>query len=533
MERTLDKFIDKLLKEKSCVDTRAMIDAANAFYGDTTTDHEIRTHLLSREDYERILKPAWELIQRYHDATPEEIREVLFKHSGIRNLVNTFVFAERNTPGMVLSYGIGNLRETYVCGNKNDSELSDTGLVTLAFTADPMEEDTIFDIASNTKMFTATAILKLFSDGTIKLSDRVTKLDPRFINLKDVTIEQLLSFNVPLRTPGNKRINTAKDREEAEKLLFATEIDTDAKEFDRKYNDLHAMILKYVVESVTQENLIDYIKETIIEPLGMTDTDVVVPEHKLDRVSSTDLCFNLFISDEDNTKETLVRTPLGEVYDPKARMMGQKDGILSGHAGMFSTIPDLAKLAKAMTVKDMILSPKAIRCLYTNHTGRPYINEKGDLSYTQYHGAGLNFLTNPDRGSSEVPHTFSGKSFASNGWTGTYVGVDPVNDFHIEIGGNKAHGRLAGVSMAHKGLEIPSFKKDNGWIQREPFREENRFVQYRTDAGISVPMSYRYAWNRDKIVDATSNLLLQYRMLEYMMPDVSYEKDEHVLRKGI
>ena len=60
-----------------------------------------------------------------------------------------------------------------------------------------MEEDTIFDLASTTKGFTAIAILKLLEMGLIdNLQDDIIKYAPQFENLKGITIYDLFSFRI-------------------------------------------------------------------------------------------------------------------------------------------------------------------------------------------------------------------------------------------------------------------------------------------------------------------------------------------------
>ena len=78
-----------------------------------------------------------------------------------------------------------------------------------------MAEDSIFDLSSVTKIFTCLMVLKLVEMQKIKLSDKIYNLDNRFINLREVSVEDLLTFKVPLKT--KQRLETLNDLKEIEK----------------------------------------------------------------------------------------------------------------------------------------------------------------------------------------------------------------------------------------------------------------------------------------------------------------------------
>ena len=65
----------------------------------------------------------------------------------------------------------------------------------------PLGEDTLFDLASLTKIFTGMAVLRLREEGLLDLSRPVTDYAPQFVRLGEVSVEQVLTFSVGLISP--------------------------------------------------------------------------------------------------------------------------------------------------------------------------------------------------------------------------------------------------------------------------------------------------------------------------------------------
>ena len=83
----------------------------------------------------------------------------------------------------------------------------------------PLEENSIYDLASLTKLFTSLMTMILVERGMLRLHEHVGEIDARFVNLTDVTVIDTLCFRACLQTPG--RIDTAPSREEGLRRLFA------------------------------------------------------------------------------------------------------------------------------------------------------------------------------------------------------------------------------------------------------------------------------------------------------------------------
>ena len=131
-----------------------------------------------------------------------------------------------------------------------------------------VREDSVFDLASLTKLFTGLCALRLKEEGLLDISRSVFSYDSRFTGLKDVTVDQVMTFTTELKTPG--RIDECGTREEALARLFGTVSAGSPR--GRAYSDIPSMVLKYVIEAAASVPFMDYVRKTVLEPAGMTET---------------------------------------------------------------------------------------------------------------------------------------------------------------------------------------------------------------------------------------------------------------------
>lgn len=455
--------------------------------------------LYTKKDYYELLKPVIELTNAFKDYSMEELRRKLYENSGIEEKVRELVYKKEMVPGMVFSYGTKNFQETVVIGSKQEVKLDENGKLIPA--VEQMTEDTIFDLASVTKLYTSLSILKLVEMGKINFDDKITKYVPEFKNLNEVNIFDLLSFSVPLKT--DERVDKAPSKEEGERILFNIYPDRESKP-KNSYTDMGAMVLKYVIEKVTQMNYYDFVDKYILKELGLVDTHVQVPEYKLDRVASTNFDGKYF---KDGNYILNTTASIGKVYDPKAQVMSQENGNLSGHAGLFSTAKDMTTLAKGM-IGGQIIDQKYIELMAQNRTGKLLeTNEFGNSKFTQYLGF-LCYSKHPIQSDSELFHAMSGKALASAGWTGTQLTVDPINELYFFLGSNRSHNRMTFIDPTHNDkVETNEFGKKTILLPNGEVRIDSR----------------RYAWDRDDyVVHSALKLAIQYKMLEDIM---HYDKD--------
>ncbi len=348
--------------------------------------------------------------------------------------------------------------------------------------------DTLYDLASVTKMFTVNyALQKLVSDGNVDLDAKITEfLGDEFVTdtmlvgtdtkgyKKDpdatadldtikkwkgeLTIRELLKHQggFPADTrycaPRLYRDDLAPGEEYPVNPLFAgNEVGEETRQATIEmicktpldyepgtktvYSDVDYMILGLVVEKVTGEDLDTYMKETFYKPMGLEHITYNPLDHgfKPDDCAATELNGNTrdgLLDFEGYRRETLQ----GQVHDEKAwySMAG-----VSGHAGLFSNATDLARLATVMlsggygensffsrNVIDIFTAPKSDSAA---NWGLGWWRQ-GDSQRVWYFGT--------QAGSDTIGH---------QGWTGTLVMIDPQRNLVIAYLTNKINSPVTDI----------------------------------------------------------------------------------------
>ncbi len=453
--------------------------------------------LTPRAFYENLVFSVDRVLKENPDASLDELRNIIIKDSGIEEKVRDFCLLKKNTPGMVVSLNTQNYHHDFYAGNKQEVLATDQGLVK---NVEPMMKDTIFDLASTTKLFTGITVLKLVELGLINLSDEVTKYVPQFTNLKGVTIFDLLAFK-PLGT--EKRVDAANSKEEAESILF-TAAPVERKFGTSAYNDFSSMVLKYVIEKVSGMDYYSFLKTNILDGLKMNDTLVKVDNDKIARTASSNADIRYY-KDGNIVERNYIQKGISS--DDKARVLGQPEGNLSGHAGLFSTSQDMAKLANAL-ITNSIISAHLRDEMAKNRSGYTYKKPDGSQYATQYLGM-MCYAKNPYSSITEVHHPLSGNSFAAAGWSGTQFTVDPLNEISIFLGSNRAHNRLTINGHPEKTFTTPTGEK--------------RII---LPDGREVIDSSHYAYDRDDtIIRPALDLAFKLKILEDIVGVKNLEKE--------
>lgn len=457
---------------------------------------ETQKNLYKKEGYLKLLKEVLKVLKDNKDLSIEELREKLYEKSKLEDLLKDFFLDRGMAPGAVITYGTKNFQERITIGNKQEVVMKNGILVP---SKEEMTNDTIFDLASVTKLFTSISILKLVQDGELNINDEVIKYVPEFKNLKGITILELLTFE-PLVTSG--KVDSTEDMSEVESILFSAKRQEDIKKGDAKYNDIAPMVLKYVIEKISGITYKEYVQREILDKLGMDNTFVNIPDEKISQVANSN--YDLRIDDKGRY---IIRTKAtkGISTDDKARILGQPEGILSGHAGLFSNSKDMTVLARAL-IENKILNLDIRDEMIKNRRGKLVIDKTGKKNFMQYFGM-LVYSKNPNPVNTEVRHFLSGKSFASAGWSGTQQTIDPVNNLNLTFLSNRSHNRLTSIAENQKYRII---RNDNS-LQNTVLSPSGEMI----DAS-------RYAYERDDVITKCMELALEYKMLEDI---TGYSKD--------
>ncbi len=270
---------------------------------------------------------------------------------------------------------------------------------------EPMTPDTIFDMASLTKVIaTATCVMRMVQLGQVKLNDPVAKYIPEFAqNGKgDVTVRQLLTHYSGLRpdldlNPYWTGVEEGYKRANAEKL-----INPPGSAF--VYSDINFVVLGELVQRVSGVPLDAYAQTFVFSPLGMNETRFLPPAAWNNRIAPTE---------HDERTGQMLR---GVVHDPTARQMGG----VAGHAGLFSTADDVAKFAQMLlNGGGSILSPLIVEKMTT---------PQQPPNFTDVRGLGWD-IDSPY--SSNRGDLLPVGSFGHTGFTGTSLWIDPTTNTYI------------------------------------------------------------------------------------------------------
>ena len=276
---------------------------------------------------------------------------------------------------------------------------------------EPMTLDTVFDLASLTKVVaTTTAVMTLIEDGRLRLNDPVAAHIPGFerYGKNGITIRHLLTHVSGLRPDVDLHPWTGYD---AAIELAKDEIPTAAPGESFVYSDINFFLLGDIVTRITGQSLDTYLRRVVFEPLGMRDTGFNPPKSLLPRIAPTERC-----ADQDAwpCKRPDAMPLRGVVHDPTSRRMGG----IAGHAGLFSTARDLTRFVRMLLGNGQldgvrVLSAASVRAMTSPHTpaGMTAVRGLGWDIDTQFSG---------NRGD-----LFPIGSFGHTGFTGTSIWVDP------------------------------------------------------------------------------------------------------------
>lgn len=326
------------------------------------------------------------------------------------------------------------------CGTADDCLQAQDGVADLE--GQVIHQETIFDLASLTKLFTGLLVMRLREEGVLDLTCPVARYAPQFANLHDVCVEDVLCFCVGLVTP--QRVDTQPTREEGLNQLFA--VAPRPLGNGRAYSDMHAMVLKYVIEGATHQSYMQVLEERLLKPLGMTQTFCHVPEGLRSRCVSYDLEHRI------EGSNWIVRKDLarGIPHDPKARLLNPQGEACAGHAGLFSTRGDMVRLCQGVLRGDVI-SSESLAWMSINRTGR--LLEDG--THTQYLGAQC-YVKHPNQYFSEIPAYMGSRAIGLSGFTGNHLSIDPERGIFALYLGNRVLNRLS-VLVPEKGKTLTDY----------------------------------------------------------------------------
>ena len=281
--------------------------------------------------------------------------------------------------------------------------------------AEPMTEDTLFDAASLTKVIACTpAVMLLAERGQVNLDERVQTYIPEFKGdgKEAITVRQLMLHLSGLR--GDIETSTDWHGQQAAIQKACTEKLLTSPGTSFRYSDINFFLLGEIVQRVSHQPLEEFVAREIYQPLKMTDTGYLPPSAKLPRIAPTEVV---------NGKPYR-----GVVHDPTARHMGG----VAGHAGLFTTAPDLARFSRMLLNRGslegvQIFKPETVDLMTSVQTPPSQSSRRGlgwdiDSGYSGPRGK-----------------LFPLGSYGHTGWTGTSLWIDPFSQSFVIFLSNRNH----------------------------------------------------------------------------------------------
>lgn len=240
----------------------------------------------------------------------------------------------------------------------------------------PVTTSSVFPIGSESKQFTAAAIVKLEMQGKLKFTDPITNY------LKDVpadkagiTIHQLLTHSSGIPNSVG-RCTQEMTREEFIKMNLSAPLDFEpGKQYS--YSNAGYNLLAVIVEIASGEDFEKYMIENLFAPAGMKQTGIFLPKYKLE---------NIAVGYRDGKKWGNLYEKIYDYDYPDRKNYGY-EFCSRGSGGMLSTVSDLYKWHKSFA-GERVFSKAAKEKIFT-----PYIREGEGAS--SFYGYGWAIFTTP------------------------------------------------------------------------------------------------------------------------------------------
>ena len=364
--------------------------------------------------------------------TPESVGMSSERLARIRPVIDEYVKHGRIAGAVTLVMRKGKVVHLEAIGNMDQGK--------------PMREDTIFRIASMTKAITSVAVMILYEEGKILLSDPVSKYIPEFKGIevavpndenrshtlvkakREITIKDLLTHTSGLtyrfigiepwaRIYKEAGISDGLSQTEGtigDKVKRLATLPLMHNPGERFSYSLSTDVLGYLVEVVSGMTLDAFFRERIFKPLRMTDTHFFLPPEKVQRLAAV---YNQLpggpikrMGDDADDSGNLVYSASFHYKGPRT--------YYSGGAGLVSTITDYARFLQMLLNGGeldgaRILSRKTVELMTVNHVG--------DLAGDRGFGLGFGIVRDVGKGSELA-------SVGQYGWGGFFYTnfiVDP------------------------------------------------------------------------------------------------------------
>lgn len=332
--------------------------------------------------------------------------------SNVEDLINNAI-RDNYFPGAQLL--VANSKEVIYNGNFGNYDFTDNSL--------PVTSETIYDIASLTKVIaTTTAVMILADRNLIDPDEKVSFYLPEFSSEEknNITVKNLLLHNSGLKAwiPFYK---TCKNKSDVFNTICSEKLDyTTGTKF--VYSDLGFILLGFIVEKISRTSLDKFCEENIFVPLGMSFT-MFNPNPDYQKLAAP----------TENDTYFRMRQIKGEVHDESAFVMGG----VSGNAGLFSNANDLNLYMKMLVNKGYFKDERRMNAknqtfqLIKPGTITLFSQLFSNTGYENSRALGWDTYPKPNKYPSQCGSLISRNCIGHTGFTGTSIWYDFDRDIYI------------------------------------------------------------------------------------------------------
>jgi beta-N-acetylhexosaminidase len=291
--------------------------------------------------------------------------------------------------------------------------------------------DTRYDLASLTKVVVTTTLVEklvegdfpspLFLDAPIEryLPEWSTGPQPEWRHR--VTVRNLMTHTSGL-PPFKEYWRTSKGKADTLSKIFAEPLEYEPGT-KVVYSDLGIILMAEIIQRLTGNPLDQLAREYIFDPLGMSNSMYNPPKKLWPEIAPTEI--------DNQLRHRLVQ---GEVHDENAYAIGG----VSGHAGVFSTSPDLAAFCQMLLNRGIYAHQRIVKRATLSEFTAPQALAKDTRT--------LGWVVPTEGGSSG--HYFSARSYGHTGFTGTTIWIDPDRQLFVVLLTNRVNPTRENMKIA-------------------------------------------------------------------------------------
>ncbi|GHU72090.1 serine hydrolase [Clostridia bacterium] len=310
----------------------------------------------------------------------------------------------------------------------------------------PIDGDTLYRIYSMTKTFTSVTLMTLYEQGLIRLDDPAYEFIPAFKDVKVAEVDYAGNVNL---VPAKRPVTIRQLASMTSGCSYPNDTSASGKAMNRLYEKLNGTdagtlqyaaaaaeaplafhpgdhwmygfshdILGAIIEVVSGKRFGAYMKEAVLDPLGLSDTAFYCPPEKRGRLAEG------YVHEKG-------KKPINAVPDRVGPADDAPPAFESGGGGLISSLDDVSAFAQMLVNGgkgangERILSRKTVQLIASNQLNE---TQKKDFNWESIWGYGYGLCVRTMLNPSETGLNGSVGEFAWDGMMGTWYCVDPLED---------------------------------------------------------------------------------------------------------